>query len=161
MVTFNRLTMRNFKRFSGEHHICLSGGGRVTVVAAENGLGKTTMMDAIHVALYGKRGFRYLYPQKNFNQWIVNAHSVDADQSGSIVLAIEMEDPVLGIIRLSRSYWILDATKHDIEEEVGITVLVNHSKKNLERLDLALQKDGLKIIFHMQRCAVSLLMATD
>jgi DNA sulfur modification protein DndD len=122
MVTFNRLTMRNFKRFSGEHHICLSGGGRVTVVAAENGLGKTTMMDAIHVALYGKRGFRYLYPQKNFNQWIVNAHSVDADQSGSIVLAIEMEDPVLGIIRLSRSYWILDATKHDIEEEVGITV---------------------------------------
>ena len=122
MVTFNRLTMRNFKRFSGEHHICLSGDGRVTVVAAENGLGKTTMMDAIHVALYGKRGFRYLYPQKNFNQWIVNAHSVDADQSGSIVLAIEMEDPVLGIIRLSRSYWILDATKHDIEEEVGITV---------------------------------------
>ena len=122
MVTFNRLTMRNFKRFSGEHHICLSGDGRVTVVAAENGLGKTTMMDAIHVALYGKRGFRYLYPQKNFNQWIVNAHSVDADQSGSIVLALEMEDPVLGIIRLSRSYWILDATKQDIEEEVGITV---------------------------------------
>ena len=122
MVTFNRLTMRNFKRFSGEHHICLSGDGRVTVVAAENGLGKTTMMDAIHVALYGKRGFRYLYPQKNFNQWIVNAHSVDADQSGSIVLAIEMEDPVLGIIRLSRSYWIIDATKHDIEEEVGINV---------------------------------------
>ena len=53
MVEFNRLTIRNFKRFSGEHHIPLSGDGRVTVVAAQNGLGKTTMMDAIHVSLYG------------------------------------------------------------------------------------------------------------
>ena len=53
MVEFNRLTIRNFKRFSGEHHIPLSGDGRVTVVAAQNGLGKTTMMDAIHVGLYG------------------------------------------------------------------------------------------------------------
>ena len=36
MVTFTRLSMRNFKRFSGEHHIPLHGDGRVTVIAAQN-----------------------------------------------------------------------------------------------------------------------------
>ena len=49
MVQFTRLSMRNFKRFSGEHHIPLNGDGRVTIIAAKNGLGKTTIMDAIHV----------------------------------------------------------------------------------------------------------------
>jgi len=122
MVDFNRLTIRNFKRFSGEHHIPLSGDGRVTVVAAQNGLGKTTMMDAIHVGLYGKRGFTNLYPEKEFLEWLSKAHSVDADDSDSIVLALDMEDPVLGNIRISRTYWMLDESMGGIEEEVGVSI---------------------------------------
>ena len=122
MVTFTRLSMRNFKRFSGQHHIPLSGKGRVTVIAAQNGLGKTTMMDAIHVTLYGKRGFSHLYPNKDFLDWLSKAHSVDADDSESIVLAIDMEDPVLGNIRVSRTYWMLDESMGGIEEEVGVSI---------------------------------------
>ena len=129
MVEFNRLTIRNFKRFSGEHHIPLSGDGRVTVVAAQNGLGKTTMMDAIHVGLYGKRGFTNLYPEKEFLEWLSKAHSVDADDSDSIVLALDMEDPVLGNIRISRTYWMLDESMGGIEEEVGVSI----NGKPLER----------------------------
>ena len=129
MVDFNRLTIRNFKRFSGEHHIPLSGDGRVTVVAAQNGLGKTTMMDAIHVGLYGKRGFTNLYPEKEFLEWLSKAHSVDADDSDSIVLALDMEDPVLGNIRISRTYWMLDESMGGIEEEVGVSI----NGKPLER----------------------------
>ena len=100
MVTFTRLSMRNFKRFSGEHHISLHGDGRVPVIAAQNGLGKTTMMDALHVALYGKRGFAHIYPSKDFQDLLGKAHSVDADDSGSVVLALDMQDPVLGNIRI-------------------------------------------------------------
>jgi len=122
MVTFTRLSMRNFKRFSGQHHIPLSGEGRVTVIAAQNGLGKTTMMDAIHVALYGKRGFSHLYPDNDFLEWLTNAHSVDADDSESIVLAMDMEDPVLGNVRISRTYWMLEESMGGIEEEVGISI---------------------------------------
>ena len=122
MVTFTRLSMRNFKRFSGEHHIPLHGEGRVTVIAAQNGLGKTTMMDALHVALYGKRGFSHIYPGKDFLDWLSKAHSVDADESGSIVLALDMQDPVLGNIRISRTYWILEESMGGIEEEVGVSI---------------------------------------
>ena len=122
MVTFTRLSIRNFKRFSGEHHIPLSGDGRVTVIAAQNGLGKTTMMEAIHVALYGKRGFSHIYPDKDFLDWLDKAHSVDADDSGSVVLALDMQDPVLGAIRISRTYWMLEESMGGVEEEVGVSI---------------------------------------
>lgn len=122
MVEFSKLSITNFKRFSGENHIPLTGKGRVTVIAAKNGLGKTTIMDAIHVSLYGKNGFSHIYPEKNFEEWLLNAHSVDADDSGKISLSLQMEDPVLGSIRITRNYWILGEEDGGIEEEVGITI---------------------------------------
>ena len=121
MVEFSKLDITNFKRFSGENHIPLSGRGRVTVIAAKNGLGKTTIMDAIHVSLYGKKGFSHIYPGKDFEEWLLNAYSVDADDSGKISLSLQMEDPVLGSIRITRNYWMLGEEDGGIEEEVGIT----------------------------------------
>ena len=130
MVQFTRLSMRNFKRFSGEHHIPLNGDGRVTIIAAKNGLGKTTIMDAIHVSLYGKKGFTSLYPEKEFLDWMSNAHSVDADDSGMTSLSLEMQDQALGKVRITRTYWIMDESKGGIVEEVGITI----DGKPLQRL---------------------------
>ena len=55
MVIFTKLSIQNFKRFSGRHEIRFtSGEGRLTIIGAENGLGKTTLMEAFHIALYGK-----------------------------------------------------------------------------------------------------------
>ena len=122
MVKFSKLSMTNFKRFSGENHIPLMGTGRVTVIAAKNGLGKTTIMDAIHVSLYGRKGFSQIYPGKNFQNWILNAHSVDADDSGKVALSLQMEDPVLGPVRISRTYWLPFEEGGSIEEEAGITI---------------------------------------
>ena len=130
MVRFTKLSMRNFKRFSGEHHIPLYGDGRVTVVAAKNGLGKTTIMDAIHVSLYGKKGFSHIYPNREFLDWMAKAHSVDADDSGMTSLSLEMNDDALGNIRITRTYWILDESEGGIFEESGITI----DGKPLQRL---------------------------
>ncbi|MBT4406332.1 MAG: AAA family ATPase [Euryarchaeota archaeon] len=122
MVTMNRLTMRNFKRFSGEHHVELIGEGKVTVIAAKNGLGKTTMMEAIHIGLYGETGYKYLFPENDFHNWLENAYSVNSDGSDCINLAIELNDPVLGLIRISRNYWILGESFGGIEDEVVVTI---------------------------------------
>ena len=122
MVTMNRLTMRNFKRFSGEHHVELIGEGKVTVIAAKNGLGKTTMMEAIHIGLYGEIGYNYLFPENNFHNWLENAYSVNSDGSDRINLAIELNDPILGLIRISRNYWILSESFGGIEDEVVVTI---------------------------------------
>ncbi len=128
-MRFNRLSIRNFKRYSGDHEIPLSGEGRVTVIAAENGVGKTTTMEAIQIALYGKKGFDYLYPKMSFEDWLEAAYSVDGKGDRHILLALEMEDPILGPIRVSRTFWLLGEEFGGLEEEVGIEV----SGKPLER----------------------------
>ena len=129
MVTFTRLTVRNFKRFSGEHDIHLKGKGRVSVIAAQNGVGKTTTMDAIQIALYGKRAFTSLYPNRDFGEWLEAAYSVDAEGDKHILLALEIEDPIQGSIRISRTYWLLDEELGGFEEEVGVEI----SGKPLQR----------------------------
>ena len=122
MVTFTRLTVRNFKRFTGEHDIHLKGDGRVSIIAAQNGVGKTTTMDAIQIALYGKRGFASLYPNRNFHEWLDAAYSVDAEGDKHILLALEIEDPIQGSIRISRTYWIMGEEHGGVEEEVGVEI---------------------------------------
>ena len=128
MVSFTKLSVRNFKRFSGHHDIPLRGDGRVTVIAAENGVGKTTLMEAIHIALYGNRAFNYLYPKEDFEGWLESAFSVDGEGDRHILLALEMEDPILGPIRVSRTFWLL-GEEFGLEQEITVEV----SGKPLER----------------------------
>ena len=120
---FERLTLRNFKRFSGKHEVPLRGPeGQVTIIAAENGVGKTTLMEAIHISLYGEEGFQFLHPGKDFETWLEAAYSVDAGSDRTILLALEMQDHIMGKIRISRVYWLADQDGESIEEEVGITI---------------------------------------
>ncbi len=121
MVNFTRLTLRNFKRFSGSHEIRLWDGGRVTVIAAENGVGKTTLMEGLHIALYGERGFGYLYPGEDFEEWLEAAYSVDGSGDRHILLALDMEDPILGTVRISRTFWLL-GEEFGLEQEVDLSV---------------------------------------
>ena len=122
MVSFSRLTIRNFKRFAGEHDIRLKGDGRVTIIAAQNGVGKTTTMDAIHVALYGKRGFSSLYPEGDFHKWLEAAYSVEGKGDRHILLALDIDDPIQGTIRISRTYWLMGEEYGGVEEEVGVEI---------------------------------------
>ena len=83
-MKFNRLRMKNFKRFAGNHSIPLSGDGTVTVIAAENGVGKTTILDAFFLCLHGKKGMK-LRKKKTafqFEDWLANAFSSQATAAG-------------------------------------------------------------------------------
>ena len=54
MVVLDALTVSNFKRYAGTHRIPLSPEeGTLTIVAAQNGVGKTSLIDALHVGLWG------------------------------------------------------------------------------------------------------------
>ena len=130
MVVFKQLRINNFKRFAGKHHFTLFGEGQMTVFAAQNGIGKTTLMDSIFLCLYGKRGFQDRYSKITFNEWLQNALSIEAPKSDypEISFAIEIYCPIRGSIDISRKYWILK------EEDGGITeeLVVNIDSKPLE-----------------------------
>jgi DNA sulfur modification protein DndD len=113
MVTFTAIHIENFKRFCGEHRIPLAGKGRINVIAAENGVGKTTVLDAFYLALHGKKGMkmRKSEPDFNFGAWLANAFSSAGELNHGYMevgVKLDMEAPELGYesISVARKYWI-------------------------------------------------------
>ena len=50
---YKELRIINFKRFAGTNIFPLMGNGNVTIIAAKNGVGKTTVLDAFNLVLHG------------------------------------------------------------------------------------------------------------
>ena len=98
------------------------GEGRLTVIAAQNGAGKTTLMDAITISLYGYNGFLIRHQDKQFHDWLRAAYSVESDNSENIQFIIDVKDHIMGIIRISRTYWLIPESEGGIEEEVTVTI---------------------------------------
>ena len=123
MTQFTSLQIRNFKRFAGDNQIPLLGDGQVTVIAAQNGVGKTTVLDAFHLTLHGKRVFKERYPGRQFNEWIHNAYSIESEEEEYpyIQFALELSDPIHNNVRIQRTYWLLPEDDGGITEELVIT----------------------------------------
>jgi DNA sulfur modification protein DndD len=92
------------------------------VIAAQNGAGKTTLMDAITISLYGYNGFLIRHQGKEFHDWLRAAYSVESDNSENIQFIIDVKDPIMGIIRISRTYWLIPESEGGVEEEVTVTI---------------------------------------
>lgn len=120
MVVFTQIKVENFKRFKGEHTLPLTGDGPITVIAAENGVGKTTILDAFYLALHGERGMkqRKQDPAFSFNTWLKNAYSSTAgwdDGFGKIGVRLEMETSE-GEVAIERQFWLEEHTEEVTEE---------------------------------------------
>ena len=132
MTTFTHLHMRNFKRFAGEHDIPLMGEGQVTLIAAQNGVGKTTILDAMHIVLHGERAFRERYPGIRFRDWLENAYSIEAEaeEYRHIHFSVTLEDPLHGTVQITRTYWLVSEDDGGFSEEIG--VVTNGKQLELE-----------------------------
>jgi DNA sulfur modification protein DndD len=126
MVVFTSITIENFKRFTGVHQIPLSGDGPITVIAAENGVGKTTVLDAFYLALHGKKGIQMRKNESDFNfeEWLSNAFSSTAElNSGYMMIRVklEMDSPEMGLIAVDRKYWV-HPESHETNEELNLHI---------------------------------------
>ena len=120
MVVFTQIKVENFKRFKGEHTLPLTGDGPITVIAAENGVGKTTILDAFYLALHGEKGMkqRKQDPAFSFNTWLKNAFSSTATWDGGfgkIGVRLEMETNE-GEVAIERQFWLEENTEEVTEE---------------------------------------------
>ena len=120
MVVFTQIKVENFKRFKGEHVLPLTGDGPITVIAAENGVGKTTILDAFYLALHGEKGMkkRKQDPAFSFNTWLKNAYSSTAVWDGGfgkIGVRLEMTTNE-GVVAIDRQFWLEESTDEVTEE---------------------------------------------
>jgi len=126
MVVFTAITIENFKRFAGEHTIPLAGEGPITVIAAENGVGKTTVLDAFYLALHGKKGIQMRKNEGDFNfeQWLANAFSSTAELNNGYMMIrvkLEMDSLEMGTIAIDRKYWV-HPESFETDEELNLHI---------------------------------------
>lgn len=60
---FTKIEVQNFGVYKGTHEMCLTnqiGHRNITLIGGLNGRGKTTFLDAILLALYGKLALHYI-----------------------------------------------------------------------------------------------------
>ena len=93
---FTKIELHNFGIYKGHHEMCLSdqiGNRNITLIGGLNGRGKTTFLDAILLALYGKQALKYV--QENVRSYErlliehINKHTTDDLTYVAVSLVLE------------------------------------------------------------------------
>jgi DNA sulfur modification protein DndD len=112
-MKIRRVTLRNFKNFSGEHELDLTSGEgarNVVLIGGVNGAGKTTFVEAIRLCLFGTRQGSGLVSDSDYTEYIKQSLNREAARKGenenSVQLDVTVDDSVpafdLGIKRTWR-----------------------------------------------------------
>ena len=105
---YKELRITNFKRFAGTNIFPLMGDGNVTIIAAKNGVGKTTVLDAFNLALHGSQGIKKRYSKTGFkfDEWIRKTHNTTVTGDDCQVgVQLTLVDSTLGEVMIKRDYW--------------------------------------------------------
>lgn len=107
------IKLTNFGIYRGEHCIALdraSGGRNVTLVGGLNGRGKTTILEAVFVALYGRRAVRFLQDERIGYEEFLRQHTNKSalGSETSVELTFVLEGSNTATINIRR-YWPTDA----------------------------------------------------
>lgn len=105
---YKELRIKNFKRFAGDNIFPLVGDGNVTIIAAKNGVGKTTVLDAFNLALHGSQGIKKRYSKTGFkfDEWIRKTHNTTiTDDDCQVGVQLTLVDSTIGEVMIKRDYW--------------------------------------------------------
>ena len=84
------------------------GNGNVTIIAAKNGVGKTTVLDAFNLALHGQQGIKKRYSKTGFkfDEWIRKAHNTTiTGDDCQVGVQLTLIDSTIGEVMIKRDYW--------------------------------------------------------
>lgn len=93
---FTKVEMHNFGIYKGTHEMNLAdkiGDRNITLIGGLNGRGKTTFLDAVLLALYGKQALKYIQEkEKSYEKLLfdyINKYATDAESYVAVTLVLE------------------------------------------------------------------------
>lgn len=117
---FTKIELHNFGIYKGHHEMNLSnqvGSRNVTLIGGLNGRGKTTFLDAILLALYGKQALKYIQENaRSYERLLaehINKHATD--DLTYVAVALCLDDGTT--LRVCRN-WKLKGKK--IDESISV-----------------------------------------
>jgi DNA sulfur modification protein DndD len=122
---FEQVVLKNVGAFRGEHRLDLTASGParpVILVGALNGSGKTTVIEALQLALYGKRAEFGWRGTKAYQQYLEQLRNRSADPSESTVTEVSLRIADGRKLRVRRSWSFPKGTACE-----DISVFVNGS----------------------------------
>ena len=131
-IFYKELRITNFKRFAGTNIFPLKGDGNVTIIAAKNGVGKTTVLDAFNLVLHGAQGIKKRYKKSGFkfDDWLKRTHNTTVTgEDCNVGVQLTLEDPSVGVVMIKRDYWF-ERIGGDVDME--LTVRINGKPLSLE-----------------------------
>ena len=132
LVHYKELRITNFKRFAGTNIFPLMGDGNVTIIAAKNGVGKTTVLDAFNLALHGSQGIKKRYGKTGFkfDEWVRKTHNTTiTGEDCQVGVQLTLVDPTVGEVMIKRDYWF---EREGGSIDMELTVRINGKPLSLE-----------------------------
>ena len=112
---FTKIELQNFGIYKGTHEMCLAdrcGARNITLVGGLNGRGKTTLHDAILIALYGKQSSKYIQEKaRSYEKLLldhINKHT--AGEETFVAVSLCLDDGTM--LRVKRA-WSAKGAKVD------------------------------------------------
>lgn len=107
-MIFKKIKLHNFGIYRGDHELQLGKitNKNITLVGGMNGRGKTTILDAIFIAFYGKRALPLIQDEvKNYNNLMARFINKSAtDQWTSVSVTIDLEDDGPTVLTIQRRW---------------------------------------------------------
>lgn len=98
---FTKVELHNFGIYKGTHEMTLTdkiGDRNITLIGGLNGRGKTTFLDAVLLALYGKQALKYIQEkEKSYEKLLldhINKHATDDETYVAVTLVLEDETEI-------------------------------------------------------------------
>lgn len=117
---FTKVELHNFGIYKGHHEMCLSNqieNRNVTLIGGLNGRGKTTFLDAILLALYGKQALKYIQENaRSYERLLlehINKHATD--DLTYVAVSLCLEDGT--VLRVCRN-WKIKGKK--VDESISV-----------------------------------------
>lgn len=119
---FSKIVLYNFGIYKGRHCITLhnqNGYRNITLVGGMNGRGKTTILDAVFLCLYGRKATEYITGKKEAYASVLRdrINKSTPDQKTYITLEFALDDDSSSTISITRS-WQRNGKKIDTQLEV-------------------------------------------